>query len=170
MNTWSTENTWSIKEFQTKKKKINFLCSCLDFFFGCFFFLVIFCITLRTKIYFFLLIRVARYPGWTMSYLLILLKVMKVYIVYPECIEVFLSYEMFTWNAALGKGDFPWTDGARFSIKLSAIFPFYTPGNYTLDVFSFAVLILFITVKAVMTCKLCIQEILFKGSPFFIIL
>lgn len=70
----------------------------------------------------------------------------------------------------LGKLTFLGVMESGFSIKLSAIFPFYMPGNYTLDVFSFAISILFITVKAVMAGKLVYQEILLKGSPFYIIL
>lgn len=63
----------------------------------------------------------------------------------------------------LGEVGFPWTDGVKLPLKLSAILPFYIPGNCTLYVFSFAVSVLFITVKAEMAGKLVYQEILLKG-------
>lgn len=163
-------NTWSTGKFQVERNWFNFPSSSVWNVLG-FFSCHALYDTQNQKPLFFLVNSCGKIPRLDndLSVDTVLLTVMKVWTVSVECIEVLLLYEISRWNGTLGEVDFPWSDGVRFSIKLSAIFPSYMPGNYILDVLSFAVSILFITVKAVMAGKLVYQEILLKGSPFYII-
>lgn len=100
----------------------------------------------------------------------VLLAVVKVWPVSPECIEVLLLYKIFRWSATLWGS---WLSLKWWSQALPWSSVLYCPFT-CLEIVLFGCIFFccldFITVKAVMACNLVYHEILFKGSHFSIIL
>lgn len=114
----------------------------------------------------FLLIHVARYPGWTTNYLLMLFYYVKVW-KYEQCLQKALRFCCFMKSSGKFNMSWKWLSLVWWSQALLLSSVLYCPIT-CLEIVLIRLIFFYclgsITVKTVMACKLVYHEILFKGS------